>query len=38
MEACLITRVGEDAWRTEGLFETELTALDNAPEPERFEF
>jgi protein-L-isoaspartate(D-aspartate) O-methyltransferase len=38
MEACLITRVGEDAWRTEGLFETELAALDNAPEPERFEF
>jgi len=38
MEACLITRVGDDAWRTEGLFETALTVLDNAPEPERFEF
>ena len=27
MEARLITRVGEDAWRTEGLFETELKVL-----------
>ena len=38
MEACLITRVGEDAWRSEGLFETELTLLKNAPRVERFEF
>ena len=38
MEASLITRVGEDAWRSEGLFETELRALKNAPRIERFEF
>ena len=38
MEASLITRVGEDAWRSEGLFETELAALENAARTERFQF
>ncbi|MCP3868561.1 MAG: protein-L-isoaspartate O-methyltransferase [Gammaproteobacteria bacterium] len=38
MEASLITRVGEDSWRTESLFETDLAPLDNAPEPEQFKF
>ena len=38
MEASLITRVSEDAWRSEALFETELVPLENAPCTERFEF
>ena len=38
MEATLITRTGENAWRSEGLFETELTALENIPARDRFEF
>ena len=38
MEACLITRVGEDAWRSEGLFETELRVLENALQTEQFQF
>lgn len=38
MEATLITRTGENAWRNEGLFETELLALENAPSRDRFEF
>ena len=38
MEATLVTRVSEDAWRREGLFETELAQLENAPEPEQFIF
>lgn len=36
MNALLITRVGESDYSTEYLFETELPALINAPEPERF--
>lgn len=36
MEARLITRVGEEEWRSEGLFETDLAPLDNAPRVERF--
>ena len=38
MEAVLITRVGENQWTHEGLFETELPALVNAPRPSRFVF
>jgi len=36
MEAVLITRVGEGEWTYESLFETEITPLINAPEPQRF--
>jgi protein-L-isoaspartate(D-aspartate) O-methyltransferase len=36
MEAMLITRVGESEWIREALFETDLPALLNAPEPSRF--
>jgi len=38
MQASLITRVNDDAWRTEILFETTLPPLANAPQPERFTF
>jgi len=38
MEATLIIRTGETDWRSEGLFETELTALENIPARDRFEF
>jgi protein-L-isoaspartate(D-aspartate) O-methyltransferase len=38
MEASLITRVSQDAWRTEELFETELGALTNAPQADKFSF
>ena len=38
MEASLITRVSEDAWRSEGLFETEIAPLENAPQNEQFSF
>ncbi len=38
MKAVLITRTGEDAWRTEALFETELAPLSNAPAAEPFRF
>lgn len=37
MEAMLITRIGND-FRREGLFETCITPLENAPTPERFAF
>ncbi|WP_127478810.1 protein-L-isoaspartate O-methyltransferase family protein [Sulfurivermis fontis] len=36
MEALLITRVGENHWTRESLFETELPPLQNAPRPPRF--
>jgi len=36
MEVRLITRVGEMEWTEEDLFETDLPALINAPQPERF--
>ncbi|NNF95988.1 MAG: protein-L-isoaspartate O-methyltransferase [Halobacteria archaeon] len=36
MDVVLITRVGEFEWAQETLFETDLPALINAPEPERF--
>ena len=36
MEAVLITRVGENEWSHEVLFETDVPVLENAPQPERF--
>ena len=36
MEALLITRVGENEWSTESLFETELGPLKNARAPSHF--
>ncbi len=36
MEALLITRVGENEWSTESLFETELGALKNTRAPSHF--
>ncbi len=36
MEALLITRVGEDEWAQEYLFETDLPPLMNVQQPERF--
>jgi protein-L-isoaspartate(D-aspartate) O-methyltransferase len=36
MEVVLITREGKSEWAQETLFETDLPALINAPEPERF--
>ncbi|MCB1858032.1 MAG: protein-L-isoaspartate O-methyltransferase [Gammaproteobacteria bacterium] len=38
MEAWLITRTGDDSWHSEGLLETELQPLENAPSQSRFEF
>ncbi|MEW5893864.1 MAG: protein-L-isoaspartate O-methyltransferase [Pseudomonadota bacterium] len=38
MQARLITRTGEAAWRTDVLFETVIKALRNASQPERFVF
>jgi len=38
MEAVLIRRMGQDEWSREVLFETELPALINAPQPTRFVF
>ncbi|MEJ2052295.1 MAG: protein-L-isoaspartate O-methyltransferase [Calditrichaceae bacterium] len=36
MEAVLITRVGDNEWSHEVLFETDVPVLENAPQPERF--
>ena len=36
MEARLITRLGENEFTDEALFETDLPALENAPQPDRF--
>ena len=36
MEAVLITRVGDNEWSHEVLFETDVPQLENAPQPERF--
>jgi protein-L-isoaspartate(D-aspartate) O-methyltransferase len=36
MEAVLVTRIDEDNWSQEGLFETSLPPLVNAPETRRF--
>ncbi|MGH8647493.1 MAG: protein-L-isoaspartate O-methyltransferase family protein [Gammaproteobacteria bacterium] len=38
MEACLITRLSENEWRSEPLFETDIPPLIGAPTPERFVF
>jgi len=38
MEAMLITRVGDDQWREEALFETVLTPLDQSSTAKRFIF
>ena len=38
MQARLVTNVGPDAYRTDGLFETHVKALANALAPERFVF
>ncbi len=38
MEAVLITRVAETEWAHEGLFETSIPPLRNAPSPQRFVF
>lgn len=38
MEATLFTRTGDSDWRVEGLFETCLPPLDNAPQPDHFVF
>lgn len=38
MEAMLITRISEDEWSEETLFETDLPPLLNAPQPQRFKF
>jgi protein-L-isoaspartate(D-aspartate) O-methyltransferase len=38
MEAVLITRVGENEFSHEELFETEVPVLENAQQPERFSF
>lgn len=38
MEAVLITRSGENEWRTETLFETTIKPLDKAEKPQRFVF
>ncbi|MFQ5642455.1 MAG: protein-L-isoaspartate O-methyltransferase [Thiogranum sp.] len=38
MQALLITRVGEQEWNRESLFETSVPALVNAPKPEAFRF
>ena len=38
MEACLVRRVAEGAWSREGLFETVIDPLINAPRPQEFTF
>jgi len=38
MEALLITRIGENEFRVESLFETDIAGLANAPAPEHFTF
>lgn len=38
MEAVLVTRVSEEGWRRESLFETELPMLINAEQPSQFSF
>ena len=37
LEVVLITRIGEQAWTEESLFETDLPPLQNAVQPDRFE-
>jgi len=38
MEVQLITRVSQNGFKRETLFETVVPALQNAPEPARFSF
>jgi len=38
MEAVLITRVSDNEWQHQSLFETNVTPLQNAPTPHHFEF
>ncbi len=38
MKAKLVTRIGNDAWHTEDLFETRVAPLKNAPKPQKFAF
>ena len=38
MEARLVTRTGDNEWRSESLFETSLTPLENAALPPQFSF
>jgi len=38
MEATLITRTGEHEYQSEGILETDIAPLINAPQPERFSF
>ncbi len=38
MEAMLITRIGENEWTEDDLFETDLVPLLNASQPQRFKF
>ncbi len=38
MEATLVVRVGEEEWRSEGVFETILAPLENVPGENRFRF
>jgi len=38
MECILITRLGDREWTQEALFETDVPALVNAPQPQRFVF
>ena len=38
MTAYLVTRRGEDEWESEGLFETDIVRLTNAPVIRKFEF
>jgi len=38
MEACVVRRVAEGAWSREGLFETVIDPLINAPRPQEFTF
>ena len=38
MKATLVTRIGQDAWHTEDLFETRIPPLRNAPKQDKFRF
>jgi protein-L-isoaspartate(D-aspartate) O-methyltransferase len=38
MECLLVTRLGDNEWTQEALLETDIPALVNAPQPQRFEF
>jgi protein-L-isoaspartate(D-aspartate) O-methyltransferase len=38
MEACIITRTGENSYNTVKVFETNVQYLEGAPVPSHFEF